>query len=91
MGICNDSSKFESQSLSYKQYIYFLILCYVTKLVLLLFTYVRYWYKFESKVAFLFNISFMKALNQFILFGKSRFVKEMIISNSVLCIICKQI
>lgn len=46
--------------------------------VLLLFTYVWYWYDFSIKCCFLhFNLFLKKNLDQFILFGTNHFVKEM--------------
>lgn len=48
----NVLSKFENQILNYKQHTEFQILCFVNKTrVLLLFTFVLYWYKFKSDVA----------------------------------------
>lgn len=90
MVILNDSPKFESQLLSYKQDKEVEILCSVNKArVLLLLTYMWYCYVFQSNVAVWLIILFINTLNKFILFGMSHFVREMGIS--VLCIICKQI
>lgn len=51
MGIFNISSEFEIHILSYKQDIEFDILCKQNP-SLVLCTYVLYWYKFQSNVAF---------------------------------------
>lgn len=81
MGFVNDSSKFENQILSYKQDIEFDIHYFVNKAqVLLFFTYMLYWCKFQFNWCFLLLILFMNTLNQFILFASCCFVKEIVIS-----------
>lgn len=83
MDIRNAFAKFESQILRYKQNIEFEILCklnckFVTQ-VLLLVTYLFYWYTVQSNV-----LSFVKSINHEHVESLNQFVKEKVMSYFLL-------
>lgn len=79
--VFNSLTKFESQISSYKRVAEVRILCFVNKArVLLIFTYLLYWYKVQSNVAVFCNNFFYEPSESVCLVYTSYFDKEMAIS-----------